>query len=180
MNRNTVIRIGTTPPARIWSGAGPLYIPADGVETDDAALYLGGGELLDGLTDLEQLINGKADRIDINVSGVAAATAKLALEEAADVKGADVDIGVVEFDELWQVIGVTWAARYRADKLAIGRQEASRTITLSMGSDDTGRSRTANAYWTSAEQRRRSPDDAFCDRVSGLNAGTSRVFGPNG
>lgn len=176
MNRNVLIRIGTDPAARIWSGAGDLWIPADGIETEDA-IYLGGGELLDGLTDLEQLINGTADRIDINVSGVTAATVKLALEEAAEVKGATVDIGVVEFDDWWQLVGVTWAARYRADKLVIARGET-RTITLSMGSDDTGRSRTMGAYWTDADQRRRSPDDLFFDHVSGINSGTSRTFGP--
>ena len=178
MNRNVLIRIGTDPAARIWSGSGDLWIPADGIETEDA-IYLGGGELLDGLTDLDQLINGTADRIEINVSGVTAATVKMALEEAAEVKGATVDIGVAEFDDLWQLVTVTWQARYRADKLGISR-EATRTITLSMGSDDTGRSRTANAYWTDADQRRRSPDDRFFDRVSMLNSGTSRNFGPNG
>jgi hypothetical protein len=180
VNRNVLIRIGTTPPARIWSGIGDLQVPADGTETEDAARYLGGGELLDGLNDIEQLINGTAARIDINVSGVAAATVKLALEEADEVKGATVDIGVAEFDDLWQLVGVTWQAQYRADKLSITRQENTRVITLSMGSDDTGRSRTINAYWTHADQIRRSPTDLFFDHVSGINAGTSRIFGPNG
>jgi hypothetical protein len=180
VKRNTIIRFGTTPPARLWSGSGDLRIPVDGIETEDGARYLGGGELLDGLTDLDQLINGTADRIEIAVSGVTAATVKLALEEADDLKGSDVDIGIVEFDDHWQVTSVIWAARYRADKLSISRPPGTRTITVSLGSDDTGRSRTPNAYWTSADQRRRSPDDAFCDRVSGLNAGTSRAFGPNG
>lgn len=178
MNRNVLIRIGTLPAARLWSGAGDLWIPAGGVETEDA-IYLGGGELLDGLTDLDQLINGTADRIEINVSGVTAATVKLALEEAEDVKGSTVDIGVAEFDDWWQLVAVTWQARYRADKLSISRGDT-RTITLSMGSDDTGRSRTVGAYWTDADQRHRSPDDLFFDHVSGINQGTSRAFGPNG
>lgn len=180
MKRNVLIRIGTTPPARLWSGSGDLRIAADDVEDADAALYLGGGEILEGLTDFEQLINGTADRVDINVSGVAAATVKLALEDAPDVKGALVDIGVIEFDDLWQSAGVSWQARYRADKLTITRQAGQRSIGLSMGSDDTGRSRNPNAYWSDADQRRRSPDDAIFDHVSGINGGTSRSFGPNG
>ena len=180
MNRNLLIRIATDPPARLWSGGGPLYLPADAIETTDAALYLGGGELLDGMTDVQQLINGTADRIDLSVSGVAAATQKLAVEEADDVKGARVDVGVVVFDDEWQVLSVTWAARYRADKLSVTRQEASRTITLSMGSDDTGRSSAPQAYWTHSDQQRRSPGDMIFDHVSGINGGTSRPFGTSG
>lgn len=157
-----------------------MLLPADEIETTDAALYLGGGELLDGLTDIQQLLNGTADRIDLSVSGVAAATQKLATEEAAGVKGARVDVGVVVFDDTWQVRSVTWAARYRADKLSITRQEASRNITLSMGSDDTGRSSPPQAYWTHADQQRRSPGDMIFDHVSGINGGTSRPFGTSG
>lgn len=178
MNRNVLIRIDATPPARLWSGAGHLYLPADDVEVEDGALYLGGGELLDGLNDVEQLINGTADRIEINVSGVTPEAVRFAIEEADKIKGADVDIGIAEFDDLWQLVAVTWSARYRADKLTTARQPATRTISLSMGSDDTGRSRAPNAYFTDAYQRRRSPDDAIFSHVSGINAGKSRAFGP--
>lgn len=179
MNRNVLIRIATNPPARLWSGLADLYIPADGTETVDGALYLGGGEVIDGLNEVEQLINGTASRIDVAVSGVAAATVKLALEEAEDVKGALVDIGVIEFDDFWQIVSVTWTAQYRADKLSINRKQDQRTITLSMGTDDTGRSRTTNAYWTHADQQRRSPGDMFFNQVASINAGTSRAFGPS-
>jgi hypothetical protein len=177
MRRNILIRINTPEPARMWSGHGDLWVSPDDIETE-AATYLGGGEILGGLDDLEQLINGTADRLDITVSGVTAETVKLALEEADDVQGADVDIGTIRFDPLWQTEVVAWEAKYRADKLSVARQANGRTISLSMGSDDTGRSRAPNAYWTHADQLRRSPDDLFFDHVSGINAGTSRPFGP--
>lgn len=180
MNRNILIRIATDPPARLWSGSGDLYLPIDAIETEDGARYLGGGELLDGLTDIPQLLNGTAARLELSVSGVALATTRLATEEAENVKGAAVDIGVVRFDDLWQPIGVTWQARYRADKLTVTRGDTTRTITLSMGSDDTGRSNARQGYWTPADQARRSPDDRIFDRVPSLNAGTSRPFGPRG
>ncbi|MBB4616901.1 hypothetical protein [Sphingomonas abaci] len=176
MNRNLLLRIDCPDTARIWSGPGPLYLPADGIETTDGALYLGGGELLENFGEIEQLINGTASRLDITVSGVTAATVKL-MGETAGVKGARVDIGVVEFDDQWQIQAVTWTAQYRIDKLTATRTDK-RTIGLSMGSDDTGRSSTLNAYWTQADQQRRSPDDRFFDQVSGLNAGKSRLFGP--
>jgi hypothetical protein len=175
--RNVLIRINTPEPARMWSGLGDLWVAADGIETETAT-YLGGGEILGGLDELEQLINGVADRLEISVSGVTAETVRLALEEAPDVAGADVDIGTIEFSDLWQTETVVWQAKYRADKLSVIRQAGSRTISLSMGSDDTGRSRAPNAYWTDADQRRRSPDDVIFDHVSGINGGTSRQFGP--
>lgn len=178
MNRNLLIRIGVPSVARLWSGNGPLYLPADGIETTDAALYLGGGELLDGLTDVEQLLNGTAARLDLSVSGVALETVTLAQEEF--VAGSLVDIGVIEFDDLWQPYPASWTAQYRADKLGVSHTGAQRTITLSMGSEDTGRSSSPQAYWTPADQARRSPSDRIFDRVPGINAGTSRYFGPNG
>ncbi|MEH3121164.1 MAG: hypothetical protein PGN16_04155 [Sphingomonas phyllosphaerae] len=179
MRRSFCIRIDCDPPARFWSGVGDLLVPADMIEAAPA-VYLGGGELLDGFTDVQQFINGTAGRTEISVSGVAAATQKLAIEEADDVKGASVDVGVIVFDDEWQVQSVTWAARYRADKLSVTRQDTSRTITLSMGSDDTGRSSAPQAYWTHADQQRRSPGDMIFDHVSGINSGTSRPFGTNG
>lgn len=180
MNRNILIRIATPDPARLWSGTGDLYVPADGIETSDAARYLGGGAILGGIDEIDQLINGTADRLELSVSGVSLETVRIATDEAPDVKGAALDIGCVEFDALWQLSGVTWVARYRVDKLSIQRVEGQRTISLSMGSDDTGRSRSPSAYWTAADQRRLFPDDAFFDFVASLNAGTSRAFGPNG
>jgi hypothetical protein len=176
VNRNVLVRIGTSDPGRIWSGSDDLYLPADGIETEGGARYIGGGSLLDGFDDIEQLINGIAARIPITVSGVTADTVRLTRED--DIKGAIVDIGIVEFDDLWQIVGVTWTARYRIDKISISRGET-RTISLSMGSDDTGRSRTINSYFTDADQRRRSSDDRIFDQVAAINAKTSRNFGPS-
>jgi hypothetical protein len=54
-----------------------------------------------------------------------------------------------------------------------------RTVSLSVGTDETGRSRAPIALFTDADQRRRSPTDAFFDHVAGITAGTSRRFGPS-
>lgn len=178
MNRNVLVRIDTPEPARLWSGVGDLFVPADAIETTGGAHYLGGGELLGGLDEVEQLINGTAARIELSVSGVTMATAKIFTEEAPDLKGAALDVGVAEFDDLWQLIAITWQARYRIDKAAVTRGDNERTISISMGSDDTGRSRSSGSYWTDAAQQRRSPGDRIFDRVAGINAGTTRTFGP--
>lgn len=179
MNESYGIRIGSDPVARLWSGVGDLLVPADIVE-DAPATYLGGGELLSA-PDFQQLINGTAERVELQVSGVSAATLALALEEADSVRGAKVHLARFDFDDAWQLIGVEYEQTFRADKLTVnsqGGETRTRTITLSLGSEDTNRSRAPIAFFTDADQRRRSPTDAFFDHVSGITAGTSRRFGP--
>lgn len=168
-------------PARIWSGIGNLEIPADNVEAAPAT-YLGAGELLD-LPTFRQLINGVAERVEFVVSGVDEGTIRLALADAPGVKNAAIYIGRIDFDENWQQVGpVEWEATFRADTLTVeSRGEGGvrqRTLTLSAGTDDTGRSYAPSSYFTDADQRLRSPDDAIFDHVSGMHRGQSRIFGP--
>lgn len=167
-------------PARIWSGAGNLVIPADIVEAAPAT-YLGAGELL-SVPDFQQLINGVAERVEFTVSGVSEETLRLALEDAPGVKNCGIYLGRVDFDSDWQIIAVEWEATYRADVLSVESEAASgarvRTIKLSVGSDDTGRSYAPASYFTPADQRLRAADDDIFDHVPAMNRGISRVFGP--
>lgn len=181
MRESIIIRIDSDPPARVWSGVGDLLVGSDDVEPEDS-VYLGGSELISA-PDFQQLINGIAERLEITVSGVSEETLRLALEDAPSVKGARVDFGTVRFDEQWQVLTITWENRFRADTLTLGSQPGdegrTRSITLSIGTDDTARSRAPAAFFTDADQRRRSPTDAMFDHVAGISAGTSRRFGPS-
>lgn len=180
MKVSVLARIDSEPPARVWSGVGDLTIPADQVEEEDA-LYLGGGQLV-SVPELEQLINGTASRIAVSLSGVSTETQRLALEDAETVKSAAVNIGLVHFDDDYQITEVEWLAELRADSLGIDNTSTetgrTRSITLSIGSDLTDRSKAPLAFFTDADQRRRSADDAIFDHVPGINAGTSRPFGP--
>lgn len=54
-----------------------------------------------------------------------------------------------------------------------------RTLTLKLASGDTTRSRAPLAFFTDADQRRDFPDDAVFSHVAGINAGTSRRWGPS-
>jgi len=182
MRESVLVRIASDPPARLWSGVGDLFVPADAVEPS-GAIYLGGADLV-SVPDFQQLINGTADRLEFTLSGVTASTLALAVEESASVRGAPVDLGTQQFDDDWQPLGpVKWEARFRADTLTVGSQPGetgrNRTIALSVGTDDTGRSRAPISLFTDQDQRRRSPTDAFFNQVSGINAGTSRRFGPS-
>lgn len=176
-----IIRIASDPPARIWGGVGDIEIPADAVEPEPV-IYSGGGQLISA-PDFQQLINGIAERLEFEVSGVSAETIRLALEDAPSVKGARVHLGTVRFDDQWQQVGpVEWEAVFRADSLTVGSRgdggERVRTISLSVGTDDTGRSFAPLAFFTDADQRRRSSTDAIFDHVAGISGGTSRRFGP--
>lgn len=179
MNESFGIRIDAIPVARLWSGVGDLRIPADIVE-GEPAVYLGGGAMLNA-PDFQQLINGTAERLEVQVSGVTAEAIDLALREGPSVRGAKVHFVRIDFDEQWQLIGVEYEAVFRADKLTIESQDAdggrARTLTLSIGTEDTNRSRAPLAYWTDQDQRRRSSDDRIFDHGASVTLGTTRRFG---
>lgn len=180
LRESFAIRIETDPVARVWSGHGDLVIPADIVESEPAT-YLGAGDLLNA-PDFDQGINYTAERIDIQLSGVSSNMVRLALEDAATVRNARVHFMTIRFDEDWQIVEVEYEAVFRADKITVSSQdndgERNRTITLSIGTEDTNRSRAPMSYFTDQDQRRRSPTDSIFTNVSGINQGTTRSFGP--
>lgn len=177
-----IVRIDCDPPALLWSGLGPLNLPADHV-IPEPATALGAGELV-SLPDFQQLMNGTAERLEFELSGVDEETVRLALEDAPSVKGARVDIGRIDFGPDWQPLGpVEWEAVFEARSLSVSRPQAQggqimRTLSLSIAHGDTVRSRALNSYATDADQRRRSPTDAVFSHVAGINGGTTRRFGP--
>jgi hypothetical protein len=177
MKRILLLRIGTDPVARVCSGAAPIIIPADSVESEPAK-YLGGGKLVE-IPELEQVINGTAQRISITVSGVSQETVSLFADESESLKGASVHIGVAHQDADWQITEVEWLDKLRCDFPSASGSRLNRSITISIGSSDTDRSKAPAAFWTTAGQRRLSPTDLFFVNVSGITSGTSRKFGPN-
>lgn len=176
-----IFRLETDEPAMLWTGHGDLLLPPDDI-LPSATIALGGGDLVN-LPDLEQLINGTAQRIEVTLSGVSERTVQLAAEEAREVSGASAYIGRIQFDEQWQQSGpVVWEWSGEGRGLVVGGDDGeggrTRTITLKLGSGDTTRSRAPLAFFTDADQRRDFPTDAFFSHVAGINAGTSRRWGP--
>jgi hypothetical protein len=175
-----VFRIETDDPATFWSGHGSLLLPSDAI-LPAPTLVPGAGELV-SIPDLESLINGKAQRIDVTLSGVSADTIIIATDEAPQIPGAPVYIGRVSFDAAWQITAVDWEWAGQGVKLLVGSQPSdmgrTRTMTLSVSAGDTQRRRAAFAFFTDADQRREYPDDAIFSHVGGINTGTSRRWGP--
>ncbi len=176
-----VVYIETDQPAVFWTGHTDLLLPADDV-LDAPTIASGAGELVD-LPELEGLLNGTAQRVDVTMSGVSPDVIRYAQEEAPQVPGCAVRIGRVSFDEDWQLAGpVEWEWSGEGQKLTVGSDPNSngrvRQIIFSVAAGDTTRSRSPFAFFTDADQRRDFPTDAFFSHVAGINAGTSRRFGP--
>lgn len=181
MKMSPLLRIACDPIARVWGGVGWLDIPADSVEPEPAR-YLGGGQLLQ-IPDLEMLLNGQASRIDITISGVSRKTVSIFKDESKTLYGALVQIGLVWFDDDWQIDTVEWLSVYTCGAPTISSKSnqngRTRSISLSIGSDFVDRNIAPLALWTPADQARRSPDDLIFDHVPGYSTGTSRQFGPS-
>lgn len=181
--RSVLFRLAADPVAWVWSGHGDLDVAADAIDPAGAR-YLGAGALLD-IPALKQLVNGAADRLDFILSGVSAATLRLAQEDSASVKNALVLIGEQDFDTAWQIDGPPrWVWRGYADIMVTDSQEApqgrQRTIKLSVRAADTFRSNPLPSFYTDHDQRRHSPDDAIFSHVALISNGARRRFGPAG
>lgn len=176
-----VFRMECDPPLYVWSGFGDLETPPDAYDVAGAA-WLGAGELL-SVPDIKQFINGGAGRYDFSLSGVSMETVRLSTEDRPSVDGALTMLGRVEFDDAWQVAApIIWEWSGIGGVIftdsASTEQGRTRTISLSIASEDTRRSDPQISFFTPSDQRRRSPTDRFCDFVPSLTQQTTRRFGP--
>lgn len=176
-------RVDTVPPIRLWAGVGERRLPLDGVENDPGNLYSGAGELA-GFPALNQLVNGVAQRVDFTLSGTAVSAEAVALAdgEAESVDGAAVHIGLMRYDDDDQPVGpVRWIWEGVADTVTLSSQGAegasqARGLGLGVGTLFTFRRKGRPVLWTGKDQRRRSADDAMCDRVNRYSAESTKAW----
>ncbi|RZJ19128.1 MAG: hypothetical protein EON91_02725 [Brevundimonas sp.] len=153
---------------RAWTGIADFAIDPDEVDTT-GGIYLGIG-LVEEMPALKQLVGGLAERIEFRLNGADETTFQLADGDVDEVRGAAVNIGIVFFDEDWQPVApIAWLWDGEADVPRIDRDGSGdqivRTVTLSVGSAFTDRTRPQLAFYTPGDQKRRSATDTFCDRV---------------
>lgn len=177
-------RLDTDPVVPIWMGIGRVKPGVDSIDPETGRTYYGFGEIVD-VPSFRQLINGQAERISFNLSGVSEEIVKLATEEDAPaIKGADTALGFALMGEDWQPLGsIKWIRRYTADVLKAGQAVSEdpgahqvRTISLSVGSLMTGRRRPGLSYFTDFDQQRRSPGDKFCERTTLYSQETTKAW----
>jgi hypothetical protein len=176
------IYIDTPDPAALWTGHGYLLLPADGILPEPTA-FVGAGSII-SLPDVEDVINGKAQRLEFVVSGVSNETLALAASDAEDVPGAAFNVARVEFNEDWSVAAVTWELEAECQKLSIssepGEDGRVRSVTLTVGIGEVTRTRAPASYFTDADQQRKYPGDTVFSGVAKMTVGTSRRWGPAG
>lgn len=156
-------------PVRAWLGVGDYPLPADDVDTTGGT-YLGIG-LVGEVPALRQLVGGLAERVEFTLNGADPITFALADDQVDEVRSAPVHVGVIFFDQDWQAADdIAWLWEGTADVPSVDRDGSSeqvvRRVSLSVGSAFTDRTRPQLAFYTDADQRRRSPTDSFCARVA--------------
>lgn len=172
-----LVRIETTETVfRLWTGVGD-YATAAGDELDPSGATFTGIGIVGDIPALQQLIGGKAERVTFMLDGLTDGLLSLADQDAATVKGAPVNVGIVFFDGDWQdVAPVAWLWDGTADVPSVERDGLLRRVALSVGSAFVDRTRAVFTYLTDQDQRRRSGSDRFCERTAIYNIESTIKF----
>lgn len=172
-----LMRLRTGEVVRAWLGVGDYALAGDDVDTT-GGVFKGIGMVGD-FPALRQLVGGLAERVEFSLNGADDTVFRLAAVEMDDVIGAEIYVGIIFFDQRWQAAdAVAWLWEGTADVPSVHRSsneegEITRTVTLSVGTPFTDRVRAVLGYMTPEDQRRRSPDDSFCDRTPAYDLGST-------
>jgi len=172
-------RMDTNPALHLWMGINDIPAEFDHAIDLEGTVYLGGGRLA-GIPTLEVLINGVADRVEFQMSGISPEDAERIDTEAPPVRGATVHVGIVPLDQYYQPMGYIvplWigTASFTTEKSSpvTGREQPTITMGLSVGSGSTTRSRKSTALWSPAQQKALYPTDLFCNGTARLARGVA-------
>ena len=183
------LRLDIDPPLRLWLGLNDIPIGIESVD-EEGAVYLGAGRL-NGVPDLEVLINGVADRIEFQLAGIDADQASMLDFDDVDLRGREVHVGITVLDDYHQPVSpiipiwngaASFVTEYQP--AAAGTETPSITIGLSVGSGVTTRDRISAALWSHAQQlalwaqffptpelQAANPPDDFCKGTARLARG---------
>lgn len=167
---------------RAWLGVGDFALEADDMDPEGGT-YKGIG-MVGEMPALRQLVGGLAERVEFALNGADETTFRLADDQVEEVRRAPVHVGIIFFDEHWQAVApVAWLWEGLADVPSVDRDgsgdQINRRVTLSVGSAFTDRTRPQLGSYTDKDQRRRSPDDAFCARVASYSIDSTIVWPGN-
>lgn len=173
---SVLLRIATEAPLRLWTGIGDFPASADD-DLEPSAIYDGAG-VLTAMPALRQLIGGVAERLTFTFSGTDAVPSSYVNSPTSDIERAEIDIGLVFFDQDWQAVApVGWLWSGRVSTASASRNAGVKSVSLSCVSGCADRTRAGLRYWTDASHQRRHPGDLVCDKVSRYSVGTSITWG---
>jgi hypothetical protein len=165
-----LVSIATPVPVLLWTGVGD-FAAVNSAFHPDGSVFKGAGRLID-LPSFQRIWNGQAERITLTLTGVTDDMRQIAYEEAADVRGAIVRLGLAVLGADWQQIGIVrWLRHGRVDVIETenkpGERERIKTISISLRSQMTGRRRPGAGAYSLADQQARpgSEDDRFPERT---------------
>lgn len=171
------VRLDIDPPLGFWFGVNDINVGMEDVDVGTIT-YHAGGQLL-GIPELEVLVNGVADRIEIMLSAISPKDVEGADLSTADVRGKELHIGFTALDKYLQPVTSPipfWSgvASHVVDAMptVVGEEQPSITWALSVGSGVTTRAYPAASLWSHAQQTALYPTDDFCKGTARLSRGS--------
>jgi hypothetical protein len=173
------LRLDSSPATRAWSGIGRRYLPADAVESDPSAPYLGAG-FLRNVPEMEALFMGESTTLSFELSGVDAKAVALVDEAAGDIEGVRAHFGFAFLDSRWALsTEVYWDFDGEVDTVDWsddpGGEGVTRTrgVTLNLVGGWSDRRFRLLQMWTPTDQRLRDATDTAFDQIPNLEAGAT-------
>lgn len=167
-------------PLALWFGTNDIEL---GIESIVNGVRFQGGGVLQGVPELEVLVNGIADRVEFTLAGIDPSSLDRYEIEQYRVRGAPVYVGITCLDEYYQPVAPIqplWDGRASFVRETMppvsGEESPSVALMLSVGSGVTTRARASASIWSSAHQRALYPTDAFCDGTARLARGVSPTW----
>jgi hypothetical protein len=176
VNLGIFFTLKTTPPLNFWLGTADIIAGIDSV-TPDGTLFLGGGRLI-GVPTLEQLVNGKSDKVIFTISGVDAATGQTVLDTMPDVRYKNLFISITTLDTYFQPVNKPvplWKgyASHQTKHISSvsGNDARTMSIDLTVVAGNNTRARSAQALWSYSQQLAKHPGDLFCKNTGRIGRG---------
>jgi hypothetical protein len=167
-------------PLALWFGVNDVAVGIESVA--GSTVFLGGG-VLQGVPELEVLVNGIADRVEFTLAGIDPASYERFDIEGYTVRGAEVYVGITCLDDYYQPVAPIqplWDGRASFVRESMppvtGSESPTVQLLLSVGSGVTTRARSSASIWSAAHQRALYPTDAFCDGTARLARGVAPTF----
>lgn len=181
VNRAIFLRLSTDPVVRLWSGRGKIRIDANDLDVSPQ-VYDGLG-VIQGLPEIDRLLNGDARRLDVALSGLDASIAALVDQEAVGTVGCRARFGHIRYSRTWEPLSdIRWAWDGRLDEMGLEMLQVDGghewKLTVSMSSAMVERRRPQLLYWTPVQQKAIHPTDTAFDLVPSYNAGSTRLYPP--